>query len=142
MSNGYVVVATSGRKGFTVLHDLRDATGAAQAPAVWLSEFDPYDGLPVNAVRPFTETPAPAPRKPDGHCWNCCALLVENACPTKGCRGPGSGFERLNVFPDAPCVKCLEMTSHRVVTVIRGSGTRSVFATVYTPACPACQPLR
>ena len=102
-----------------------------------LDQADPFPKL--------GEGPEAAPMadfKALGRCWNCLAKLVDGECPTKGCRQPGSGFEKPTVWPEEPCMKCGELTEHRVVTAVWGSGTRSVFLARYSPACEACQPLR
>jgi hypothetical protein len=52
-------------------------------------------------------------------CWNCGARWNEaGACPTKGCRGKGSGFERVQQAPLRGCVMCGTLTRDRYIGAI------------------------
>jgi hypothetical protein len=49
-------------------------------------------------------------------CWNCHALWeADGQCPTKGCRGKGSGFEQVRQAPSRPCVMCGTLTRDRYI---------------------------
>jgi hypothetical protein len=76
-------------------------------------------------------------------CWNCMAPWTpDGQCPTKGCRGPGSGFERLT-FPEAPCRSCGQPTQDWYAVGALFSVSRSEFAVeAHWPICPACEQAR
>lgn len=70
-------------------------------------------------------------------CWNCHAPWTEaGECPTKGCRGPGSGFERPTPPPpERPCLGCGTPTAGRAI----GALTPGVTDLERWAWCPRCE---
>jgi hypothetical protein len=76
-------------------------------------------------------------------CWNCHERWTEaGACPTKGCRGPGSGFERLAPRPVQPCLRCGALTNRWAVAELLIVGRRSEFGWNGITWCEACERAR
>ena len=103
----------------------------------WVEQPDPYlRGDP----RPTERLDALPATSHGSRCWNCHEPLVEGACPTKGCRGPGSGFEK-PIVHHFRCIDCGTPTTQRYATALLPwlPGTsRSQFELEYVARCDVC----
>lgn len=79
-------------------------------------------------------------------CWNCHAHWTEaGECPTKGCRGPGSGFERPKVRAEKPCLGCQAPTRLRAMGGLKAAAAgRAIddFVVEMWPWCARCEQRR